>query len=179
MAEEYISQLQDELICCVCLDILKDPISLQCGHSFCKECINSLKSCLTCRASFCEIHIQPHQRGPAWINHRLVKPSRNLEKNFCTEHQKLLELFCRSDQMCICSQCGVTEHRGHDLVGLEAERAEKEAPATPETVCDAPSAGMKNAMHFITTNVCIVPSVELQMQCIFLLEMFLMHHLLA
>ncbi|XP_051790750.1 tripartite motif-containing protein 16-like isoform X1 [Erpetoichthys calabaricus] len=193
MAEEYISQLQDELICCVCLDILKDPISLQCGHSFCKECINScwdnyeellcrcpscrsvniprpdlqknillnkiarelrvltlptsqsaagaqdiacdfckrnkfraVKSCLTCRASFCEIHIQPHQRGPAWINHRLVKPSRNLEKNFCTEHQKLLELFCRSDQMCICSQCGVTEHRGHDLVGLEAERAEKE-----------------------------------------------------
>ncbi|XP_060738772.1 tripartite motif-containing protein 16-like [Tachysurus vachellii] len=64
MAEASISVDQlsvDQFICSVCLDLLKDPVSLSCGHSFCKVCINdcwdqddqkAVYSCPQCRDTF-------------------------------------------------------------------------------------------------------------------------------
>uniref|UniRef100_A0A8C3XQ96 RING-type domain-containing protein n=1 Tax=Chelydra serpentina TaxID=8475 RepID=A0A8C3XQ96_CHESE len=34
--------LQRGVNCSLCLDILKDPVSLSCGHTFCKECIQEV-----------------------------------------------------------------------------------------------------------------------------------------
>uniref|UniRef100_A0A8C4X438 Uncharacterized protein n=1 Tax=Erpetoichthys calabaricus TaxID=27687 RepID=A0A8C4X438_ERPCA len=37
-----------------------------------------------------------------------------------------LEMFCETDDACICTMCGVTEHNGHKMVKLEMEREYKE-----------------------------------------------------
>ncbi|XP_073686632.1 tripartite motif-containing protein 16-like [Garra rufa] len=59
MAEARFSQ--DELMCSVCLDLLKDPVTIQCGHSYCKSCITDcwdqedqmrVYSCPQCRQTF-------------------------------------------------------------------------------------------------------------------------------
>ncbi|KAK7149135.1 hypothetical protein R3I94_008672 [Phoxinus phoxinus] len=56
MAETRISQ--DEFQCSVCLDLLKDPVTIPCGHSFCKICITGcwdhmkVYSCPQCRQNF-------------------------------------------------------------------------------------------------------------------------------
>ncbi|XP_046718428.1 tripartite motif-containing protein 16-like protein [Silurus meridionalis] len=61
MAEANISVNQDQFICPVCLDLLKEPVTIHCGHSFCKVCINShwnqedmksIYSCPQCREPF-------------------------------------------------------------------------------------------------------------------------------
>uniref|UniRef100_A0A8C1PUY4 Tripartite motif-containing protein 16-like n=1 Tax=Cyprinus carpio TaxID=7962 RepID=A0A8C1PUY4_CYPCA len=59
MAEARVSQ--DEFMCAVCLDLLKDPVTTSCGHSYCKSCITGfwdqedqkrVYSCPQCRQTF-------------------------------------------------------------------------------------------------------------------------------
>ncbi|XP_061112557.1 tripartite motif-containing protein 16-like isoform X2 [Conger conger] len=197
MAEANISVDQDQFSCSICLDILKDPVTIHCGHSYCMGCIKgcwdqddhigvyscpqcrqtftprpvlgrntilaevveklkktglqaappahcyagpgdvacdfctgrkrkAIKSCLVCLASYCEIHLQRHYESPPLKKHKLVKATENLQEKICSNHDKLLEVFCRSDQQCICMLCAMDEHRGHDTVSVVAERTEKQ-----------------------------------------------------
>ncbi|KAM9496014.1 E3 ubiquitin/ISG15 ligase TRIM25-like [Clarias gariepinus] len=201
MAEASISVDQDQFICPVCLDLLKDPVTIPCGHSFCKVCVNghwdqedqkgvyscpqcrdtftprpvlrrnnmlaevveklkekkktgvqaaspahcyagpgdvgcdictertrkAVKSCLTCLASFCETHLTPHYGVPGLRQHTLTEASSKLQEKICSKHNKLIEIYCRTDQTCICYLCTMDNHRGHDTITAAAERAEKQS----------------------------------------------------
>ncbi|KAM3926893.1 LOW QUALITY PROTEIN: E3 ubiquitin/ISG15 ligase TRIM25-like [Leptodactylus fuscus] len=57
------ADLGDELLCSICLSIYTDPITLRCGHNFCRVCIDQhlntqdesgVYSCPECRAEFQE-----------------------------------------------------------------------------------------------------------------------------
>ncbi|XP_028672563.2 E3 ubiquitin/ISG15 ligase TRIM25-like isoform X2 [Erpetoichthys calabaricus] len=192
MAEVNISVLKDCFLCSVCKEIMKNPVSLICGHNFCSRClkkvpgwyggytctlckerfssgpavnintllaeiiekvkkeelsyttlmsytgsevvpcdvctggnVKALKTCLTCLASYCETHIQPHRESAALRRHKLEQPIGNIHQKLCPQHLRLLEFFCRKDQRCICSECVLTEHKGHELVRPELESSEK------------------------------------------------------
>uniref|UniRef100_A0A3B4C780 Tripartite motif-containing protein 16-like n=1 Tax=Pygocentrus nattereri TaxID=42514 RepID=A0A3B4C780_PYGNA len=86
----------------------------------------AVKSCLVCLAYYCETHIKPHYESATFKRHKLVDETGHLDRKICPQHEKGLELFCRSDQMCICVLCTVREHRSHNTVSAEEERAEKQ-----------------------------------------------------
>ncbi|KAG7331826.1 hypothetical protein KOW79_005795 [Hemibagrus wyckioides] len=203
MAEASILVDQDRFICPVCLDLLKDPVTIPCGHSFCKVCINghwdqedqsgvyscpqcrdtftprpvlrrnnmlaevveklkktevqaaspahcytgpgdvecdfctgrkhkAVKSCLMCLASFCETHLKTHYEVPALKKHTLVEASTNLQEKICSEHDKVLDIYCRTDQRCICSLCMLDKHKGHNAVSVAGGRAEKQSELKEE-----------------------------------------------
>ncbi|TKS68646.1 Tripartite motif-containing protein 16 [Collichthys lucidus] len=60
MAQANISVTESQFRCPVCLDILKDPVSTPCGHTYCMACINNYWdqaepgqfSCPQCRETF-------------------------------------------------------------------------------------------------------------------------------
>ncbi|XP_045068666.1 tripartite motif-containing protein 16-like [Coregonus clupeaformis] len=199
MAQQGVLLDQDQFCCSVCLDLLKEPVTIPCGHSYCRSCIEgcwdqdvlkgvyscpqcrqtftprpnltksnilaevveklkktglqaapppalcfagpgdvacdfctgtrkqkALMSCLVCLASYCETHLQPHYEFPGFKKHKLVKATAQLQEKICSDHDKLLEVFCRTDQQCICMLCTMDEHKGHDTVSAAAERTEKQ-----------------------------------------------------
>ncbi|XP_026097004.1 bloodthirsty-related gene family, member 30 [Carassius auratus] len=88
--------------------------------------MKAVSSCLTCTASYCEIHILPHQQTPFYASHQLLDPREALRGRTCQEHHRLLEVYCRTDQKCICAICVLEEHRTHTTVSVQTERASKQ-----------------------------------------------------
>ncbi|XP_053473469.1 tripartite motif-containing protein 16 isoform X2 [Ictalurus furcatus] len=86
----------------------------------------AVKSCLVCLAYYCETHVKPHYESATFKRHKLVDEIGHLDRKICPQHEKSLELFCKSDQMCICVLCTVREHRGHNIVSAEDERTDKQ-----------------------------------------------------
>ncbi|XP_068585128.1 E3 ubiquitin-protein ligase TRIM21-like [Cebidichthys violaceus] len=89
--------------------------------------LKALKSCLVCLASYCETHLEPHLTMSGLKRHQLIDPVENLEARMCMKHDKLLELFCKTDQMCVCMLCTVLDHKNHDVVPLKEDYEGKKA----------------------------------------------------
>ncbi|XP_061112737.1 tripartite motif-containing protein 16-like [Conger conger] len=197
MAEGGVLLDQDQFSCSICLDLLKDPVTIPCGHSYCFGCIKdywvqndqtgvyscpqcretftpkpvlrkntmlaevveklnktglqaalpahcytgpgdvvcdvctgekgkAVKSCLVCLASYCETHLELHDELNPGKRHKLTDASGNLQEKICSRHDKLLEIYCQTDQQCICYLCTMDEHRGHKTVSAAAEWTEKQ-----------------------------------------------------
>lgn len=86
----------------------------------------AVKSCLVCLASYCEAHLKVHNELNPGGKHKVVDATESLQDKICHRHGKLLEVFCRTDQQIICLLCTMEEHRGHETVSVEEERAGKQ-----------------------------------------------------
>ncbi|XP_050931658.1 LOW QUALITY PROTEIN: nuclear factor 7, brain [Lates calcarifer] len=85
----------------------------------------AVKSCLVCLTSYCEEHLKSH--AARFTKHKLMDPVANMEDRMCPKHERLLELFCKKDQTCVCVLCTETDHRAHYTVPVEREWTEKKA----------------------------------------------------
>ncbi|XP_018530247.1 E3 ubiquitin-protein ligase TRIM21 [Lates calcarifer] len=101
------------------------------GEVSCDVCtgtkLKALKSCLVCLTSYCETHLEPHLTVSGLKRHQLMDPVENLEDRMCTKHDKPLELFCKTDQTCVCMLCSVLDHRTHEFVPVKEECEGKKA----------------------------------------------------
>ncbi|CAL8347327.1 unnamed protein product [Merluccius merluccius] len=111
---------------------VKEQPSVEPGEVPCDVCtgtqLKAVKSCLVCFTSYCHTHLEPHQRVAGLQTHQLVEPMDRLEDRMCKKHNRLLELFCQTDQVCVCLVCTVTDHKSHPVVPLEEEFKVKKAP---------------------------------------------------
>uniref|UniRef100_A0A8C5CR71 Bloodthirsty n=1 Tax=Gadus morhua TaxID=8049 RepID=A0A8C5CR71_GADMO len=104
---------------------VKEQPCVEPGEVPCDVCIGTqlkaVKSCLECFTSYCHTHLEPHQRVRGLKKHQLVEPMDRLEERMCKKHERLLELFCRTEQECVCQFCTEGDHRSHPVVPLKEE----------------------------------------------------------
>ncbi|XP_033501099.1 bloodthirsty-related gene family, member 30 isoform X2 [Epinephelus lanceolatus] len=107
----FVTASGEEVVWCdVCTGVKKPAVS----------------SCLTCTAAYCTEHLQPHQTTPFYSKHPLMDPLEALRGRTCKTHRRLLEVFCRTCQRCICAICVLEEHRTHKTVSVQTERLSKQ-----------------------------------------------------
>ncbi|KAF4009150.1 hypothetical protein G4228_000725 [Cervus hanglu yarkandensis] len=133
MASEKLVNLQEEVTCPICLELLTEPLTLDCGHSFCQICLtaNSKESvagqeeerkCPVCRISY-----ESGKLRPNWHLANIVQRVREVklsledqEKHLCVHHGEKLLLFCEEDGKVICWLCERSQkHRGHSTFLIE------------------------------------------------------------
>uniref|UniRef100_A0A8C8T8A2 Tripartite motif-containing protein 5-like n=1 Tax=Peromyscus maniculatus bairdii TaxID=230844 RepID=A0A8C8T8A2_PERMB len=133
MDSSVMFMMEEEVTCPICLELLNEPVSADCDHSFCRACITlnyeSSKSkegegvCPVCRVSYLFGNLRPN-RHVANIVERLKGLKSNLKKqqkvNVCAQHGEKLQLFCEKDMVAICWLCERSqEHRGHVTALIE------------------------------------------------------------
>ncbi|XP_035414735.1 E3 ubiquitin/ISG15 ligase TRIM25 isoform X1 [Cygnus atratus] len=94
----------------------------------CDSCLQAqaVQTCLTCMASFCAEHLRPHHDSPAFRDHQLCPPVRDLQQRKCSQHNKLFEFFCRQHGTCICSLC-LLSHKLCHASPLQQAKADAES----------------------------------------------------
>ncbi|XP_061694887.1 tripartite motif-containing protein 16-like protein [Syngnathoides biaculeatus] len=144
-----ISIEQDQFTCSVCLEVLRDPVTIPCGHSYCLSCIedywgrgNPQKaqySCPQCRQEFKPRPLLNRNTVLGELVEKFVrsgvreKPAEErlrgrgrggvaAPKTLCPQHQKPLKRYCRTDHHILCSHC-IDGHKNHDVVRPGNERA--------------------------------------------------------
>uniref|UniRef100_A0A8C2JRG6 Tripartite motif-containing protein 16-like n=1 Tax=Cyprinus carpio TaxID=7962 RepID=A0A8C2JRG6_CYPCA len=86
----------------------------------------AVKSCLVCLNSYCQNHLEQHESWFKGKRHNLTEATGRLQEMICQKHEKILEVFCRTDQKCICGLCMIIEHKNHDIVSAADQRTEKQ-----------------------------------------------------
>ncbi|CAL8325004.1 unnamed protein product [Merluccius merluccius] len=109
---------------------VKEQLRVAPGEVPCDVCtgtqLKAVKSCLVCFTSYCQTHLEPHERVARLKKHLLVEPMDRLEDRMCKKHNRLLELFCQTEQVCLCQIC-TTDHKIHPVVPLKEEYEVKTA----------------------------------------------------
>ncbi|XP_033063856.1 E3 ubiquitin-protein ligase TRIM22 [Trachypithecus francoisi] len=120
--------IEKEVTCPICLELLTEPLSLDCGHSFCQTCITAKikesvtisrgeSSCPVCQSRFQPGKLRPN-RHLANIVERVkevkMSPQEGQQRDICEHHGKKLQIFCKEDGKVICWVCELSqEHQGH------------------------------------------------------------------
>ncbi|KAJ3595345.1 hypothetical protein NHX12_004649 [Muraenolepis orangiensis] len=144
-----ISIEEDQFSCPVCLEVLRDPVTIPCGHSYCWDCIEDYWNrtehrgsvcCPQCRQLFNPrpalsrntvlwgVHSESHpvgvHREPLRGKAASSSPPRPTRDPRCPhhEHQALRE-YCWTDRQCVCARCVTGKHWGHDTGPLGEARA--------------------------------------------------------
>ncbi|KAM4034134.1 E3 ubiquitin/ISG15 ligase TRIM25-like isoform 2-T2 [Anomaloglossus baeobatrachus] len=104
-----------------------EPQAPDMGTVLCDSCrkVAASKTCLTCMASFCQEHLQPHLTSPAFLDHLLSQPLGDLKKRKCAEHNKLMDHYCWDHGQCVCCYCAMS-HKACKTYPVEEAKRQKE-----------------------------------------------------
>ncbi|XP_077779213.1 tripartite motif-containing protein 10-like [Podarcis muralis] len=126
--------VDQEVLCPICKDYLAEPVTLDCGHNYCKGCITDCcriweeqdvgdLGCPVCKARMRRGSFRPNWQL-ANIVEKIKLQSKGLE-DLCKRHKEKLHLFCKEDKELVCLVCErCPEHKSHTVV-IKEEAAQE------------------------------------------------------
>uniref|UniRef100_A0A3Q3LKR0 Uncharacterized protein n=1 Tax=Labrus bergylta TaxID=56723 RepID=A0A3Q3LKR0_9LABR len=112
---------EEQFLCSICLDVFTDPVSIPCGHNFCKSCItyhwdvNAPCQCPLCSKVF-------NRRPELHINTFISEMAAQFRQS--SSRQTSGDVL-QDDQRCVCQFCTESEHKQHVFVPMMEENKVK------------------------------------------------------
>ncbi|XP_069930933.1 E3 ubiquitin-protein ligase TRIM31 isoform X2 [Oryctolagus cuniculus] len=129
--------LQQEVICPICLEILQEPVTTDCGHNFCLQCITQVAEASGdfFKCPLCNSSVRKNAFTLNWLLVNLVdriqaidlsemrpevEDEEEEEEMRCPKHGEKLHYFCELDGKFLCVVCcGSKDHKSHNTSLIE------------------------------------------------------------
>lgn len=130
-----VTSLADEVNCPICQGTLREPVTIDCGHNFCRGCLTRYceipvpesEESLSC--PLCKEPFRPGSFRPNWQLASVVENIERLQlastrgpevEDACPEHGEKVYFFCEEDEAQLCVVCREAgQHRTHTVRFLE------------------------------------------------------------
>ncbi|XP_041502577.1 tripartite motif-containing protein 43B-like [Microtus oregoni] len=131
MESDLSQAFQEELTCFICMSYLTDPVTISCGHSFCRACLHLSweDSQVSVQCPMCREPSQQKDFRTNIVLKKLVSIARKAslmkylssEEHKCVTHKETKGIFCMENSIYLCRPCSDShEHRGHRHCPIEA-----------------------------------------------------------
>ncbi|XP_042524611.1 tripartite motif-containing protein 43B-like [Dipodomys spectabilis] len=124
MDPDTAQAFQKELRCAICINTFIEPVTLECGHSFCRPCLclSWEETQIPARCPVCRGPCQQRDLKTNVVLRSLVAIARRAslrhflssEEYMCGTHRETKQMFCEVDMALLCRSCSQSqEHRAH------------------------------------------------------------------
>ncbi|XP_078501894.1 E3 ubiquitin-protein ligase TRIM17-like isoform X2 [Lissotriton helveticus] len=128
-SHDSVRKFQQEATCILCNRFFRNPVSIMCGHIFCKDCITqewrgsrTQYTCPKCGKRYKgALDIWPNAVvGELADLARQFKPEHAAHGRMCQLHMEEFKFFCKNDHAPICPVCRVSkDHSMHSCATIE------------------------------------------------------------
>uniref|UniRef100_A0A2R8ZUA5 Tripartite motif-containing protein 5 n=1 Tax=Pan paniscus TaxID=9597 RepID=A0A2R8ZUA5_PANPA len=170
---------QRELTCPICMNYFLDPVTIDCGHNFCRPCfyLNWQDMAVVAQCSKCKKTTRQRNLNTDICLKNMASIARKAslrqflssEEQICGMHRETKKMFCEVDKSRLCWLCSNSqEHRNHRHCPIEwaAEERREELLKKMQSLWEKACENLRNLNMETTRTRCWKDYVSLRIEAI-------------